>query len=169
MADDGKFLSSAQILPDEIVKVISSCTNNYTPLSTNAGDKWYYRITDVTTGATDLIKHGDQYLQGQGVAGAGTDAGGTQLTIDGAADVVKWLFIQHTSLRDDGSTANADPVHLSLNAGASELSVDTDAITLASGDTLVLKLNCVTNNLHVEANSSNKVRCIVAAIINDAA
>ena len=89
MADDGKWLGSALILPDEISKVISSCSNTYAPIS--------------------------------------------------------W------------------------NAGASELSVDTDAITLASGDTLVLKLNCITNSLHVEANSSNKVRCIVAAIINNAA
>jgi hypothetical protein len=169
MADDGKYLSSAQILPDEISKVIASCSNNYTPVATGAGDKWYYRVTDVTTGATDLIKNGDAYLQGQGDAGAGTDAAGSQPTIDGAADKVKWLFIQHTSLRDDGATANSDPVHISLDAGASELSAATDAITLASGDTLVLKLNCVTNDLHVEANSSNKVRCIVAAIINDAA
>ena len=169
MADDGKYLGSAQILPDEIASVISSCSYNYTPAATNAGDKWYYRITDVTTGSTDLIKSGDQYLQGQGAAGAGTDAAGTQLTIDGAADKVKWLFIQHTSLRDDGSTSNTDPVHISLDAGASELSAATDAITLASGDTLALKLNCVTNDLHVEANSSNKVRCIVAAIINNAA
>tara|TARA_R110002050_G_scaffold85968_1_gene183180 strand:- start:351 stop:860 length:510 start_codon:yes stop_codon:yes gene_type:complete len=169
MADDGKWLGSALILPDEISKVISSCSNTYAPTATNAGDLWYYRITDITTGATDLIKNGDAYLQGQGAAGAGTDAGGTQLTIDGSADVVKWLFIQHTSLRDDGVTSNTDPVHISLNAGASELSVDTDAITLASGDTLVLKLNCITNSLHVEANSSNKVRCIVAAIINNAA
>ena len=167
MADDGKFLGSAQMLPDEIVRVVSGCTNNYTP--TNAGDKWYYRITDITTGATDLIKSGDAYLQGHGDSGAGTDAAGTQPTIDGANDVVKWLFIQHLSLRDDGSTSNTDPVHISLNGQASELSADTDAITLASGDTLVLKLNCITNNLHVEANSSNKIRCIVAAIINDAA
>lgn len=169
MADDGKFLGSAQMLPDEIVRVVSGCTNNYTPTSTNAGDKWYYRITDITTGATDLIKSGDAYLQGHGDSGAGTDAAGTQPTIDGANDVVKWLFIQHLSLRDDGSTSNTDPVHISLNGQASELSADTDAITLASGDTLVLKLNCITNNLHVEANSSNKIRCIVAAIINDAA
>ena len=167
MADDGKFLGSAQMLPDEIVRVVSGCTNNYTP--TSAGDKWYYRITDITTGATDLIKSGDAYLQGHGDSGAGTDAAGTQPTIDGANDVVKWLFIQHLSLRDDGSTSNTDPVHISLNGQASELSADTDAITLASGDTLVLKLNCITNNLHVEANSSNKIRCIVAAIINDAA
>ena len=169
MADDGKFLGSALILPDEIAKVVSECSNNYVPLATNAGDKWYYRVTDVTTGAEDLIKRGEAFLQGQGNAGAGTDTGGSVLTIDGAADKVKWLFIQHTSLRDDGATANLDPVHISLNAGASELSADTDAITLATGDTLVLKLNCISNSLHVEANSSNKVRCIVAAIINDAA
>ena len=88
MADDGKFLSSGQILPDEISKVVSSCTNNYTPVATNAGDKWYYRVTDVTTGATDLIKNGDAYLQGQGDSGAGTDAAGTQPTINGSADKV---------------------------------------------------------------------------------
>ena len=169
MADIGKIVGSAQILPDEIVSIVANCSYNYTPVATNAGDLWYYRVTDVTTGATDLIKNGDQFLQGYGAAGAGTDAAGTQLTIDGSADKVKWLFIPHTGLRDDGSTANSDPVHISLDAGASELSADTDAITLANGDTLVLKLNCVTNDLHVEANSSNKVRCIVAAIINNAA
>ena len=169
MADDGKFLSSAQILPDEIVKVISSCTNNYAPTSTNAGDKWYYRITDVTVDDEDLIKHGDAFLQGQGDSGAGTDTGGSVLTIDGAADKVKWLFIQHTSLRDDGSTANTDSVYITLDGNTGDTTAATDAIILNSGDTLVLKLNCVTNDLHVEANSSNKIRCIVAAIINDAA
>ena len=169
MADEGKFQGSGLILPDEIAKVLSSCSYNYTPAATNAGDKWYYRIIDVTTGSTDLIKSGDAYLQGQGNAGAGTDAAGTQPTIDGANDKVKWLLVQHTGLRDDGTTSNSDPVHISLDAGASELSAATDAITVANGDTLVLKLNCVTNDLHVEANSSNKVRCIVAAIINDAA
>ena len=167
MADEGKQLSSVQILPDEIAKVIGSCSYNYTPAATGAGDKWYYRITDVTTSAQDLIKSGDAFLQGQG-NNSGVDAGGTALTINGAADKVKWLFIQHTGTRETGVTNN-DDVHISLDAGASELSADTDAITLASGDTLVLKLNCVTNDLHVEANSSQKVRCIVAAIINDAA
>ena len=169
MADDGKFLSSVQILPDEIVKVISGCSCNYTPTATGAGDKWYYRITDVTTGATDLIKNGDAYLQRQGNAGAGTDAAGTQTTIDGSADKVKWLFIQHTSLRDDGTTTNNDDVYITLDANTGDTTAATDAIILGTGDTLVLKLNCVTNDLHVEANSSNKVRCIVAAIINDAA
>ena len=169
MADDAKFQGSALILPDEIAKVISSCTNNYAPLSTNAGDKWYYRVTDVTVNDEDLIKHGDAFLQGQGDAGAGTDTGGSVLTIDGTADKVKWLFIQHTGLRDDGSTANSDPVYVTLDANTGDTTAATDAITLANGDTLVLKLNCVTNDLHVEAGSSNKVRCIVAAIINDAA
>ena len=167
MSDTGKQLSSIQILPDEITKVIGSCSYNYTPTATGSGDKWYYRITDVTVGATDLIKSGDAYLQGTGNA-AGTDADGTVTTINGTTDKVKWLFIQHTGTRETGAVNN-DPVHISLDGGASELSAATDAITLASGDTLVLKLNCVTNDLHVEANSSNKVRCIVAAIINDAA
>ena len=169
MADDGKFLGSAQVLPDEIVKVLSSCSYNYTPLSTNAGDKWYYRVTDVTVDDEDLIKHGDAFLQGQGNAGAGTDSGGSVLTIDGANDKVRWLFIQHTSLRDDGATLNSDSVMITLDGNTGDTTAATDAITLASGDTLVLKLNCITNDLNVEANSSNKVRCIVAAIINDAA
>tara|TARA_R100000234_G_scaffold119231_2_gene101591 strand:+ start:32 stop:541 length:510 start_codon:yes stop_codon:yes gene_type:complete len=169
MADDAKWLGSVQILPDEITKIISNCNNNYAPSSTNAGDKWYYRITDITVDDEDLIKNGDAFLQGQGNSGAGTDTGGTQATIDGSADKVKWLFIQHTGLRDDGSTSNTDDVYITLDGNTGDTTTATDAIILSNGDTLVLKLNCVTNDLHVEANSSNKVRCIVAALINDAA
>jgi hypothetical protein len=169
MADIGKIVGSAQILPDEIVSIVANCSYNYTPTSTNAGDLWYYRVTDVTIDDEDLIKSGDQFLQGYGTAGAGIDAGGTQLTINGATDKVKWLFIQHTGVRDDGSTPNSDPVYITLDANTGDTTLATDAIILANGDTLVLKLNCVTNDLHVEANSSNKVRCIVAAIINNAA
>ena len=71
MADEGKLVSSAQILPDELVRIISSITYTYTPV---AGDAWYYRLTNVPiTSPVDLIKIGDSYLQGSTTA-AGTDA-----------------------------------------------------------------------------------------------
>tara|TARA_Y100000593_G_scaffold91576_1_gene180795 strand:+ start:4241 stop:4768 length:528 start_codon:yes stop_codon:yes gene_type:complete len=174
MADQGKLIGTAQILPDELVTIISNTTYSYTP---GSGDKWYYKLTDVTTSDEDLIKSGGPFLQGQGTS-AGRDTSEAFLTIDGANDKIKWLFIKHTGFRDDGTTANNDSVYISLDASTSNpiSTNDADCIEIGSGESLALKLNVITNSVHAEVataafagdSASNSVQCIVAAIINDA-
>ena len=175
MADTGKLVGTAQILPDELVRIISGITYSYTPA---AGDQWYYKLTNVTVNDEDLIKSGSSYLQGATTA-AGDDTAVAEATIDGAVDKIRWLFIKHTGFRDDGTTTNNDSVYLSLDASTSSpiSTTDGDCIEIGSGESIALKLNVITNSVHVEVATSafagdsagSKVQCIVAAIIKDAA
>ena len=175
MADDGKLIGSAQILPAELVTIITNTTYSYTPL---ANEKWYYKLTNVTVNDEDLIKSGSSYLQGATDA-AGDDTAVAEKTIDGAADKIKWLFIKHTGFSDDGTTTNNDSIYLSLDASTSSpiSTTDADCIEIGTGESIALKLNVITNSVHVEVatsafagdSASNKVQCIVAAIIKDAA
>ena len=86
MADDATISLTATILPDEISKTISG-SMTVTPDDTN--DKWYYKLTSVTTTSADLI------------AGNFTDYTAvdqdTAPTAVNTADKVKFLFIQNTS------------------------------------------------------------------------
>ncbi len=52
MADAATISVTATMLPDEIAKVI---TGSMTVTPTDANDKWYYKLTSVTTTSTDLI------------------------------------------------------------------------------------------------------------------
>ena len=52
MADDATITLKATLLPDEIAKVISG-SMVVTP--DDANDKWYYKLTSVTTTSADLI------------------------------------------------------------------------------------------------------------------
>ena len=52
MADDATISMSVTILPDEIAKTISG-SMTVTPDDVN--DKWYYKLTEVTTTSADLI------------------------------------------------------------------------------------------------------------------
>ena len=178
MADEGKLVSSAQILPDELVRIISGTTYAYTP---SAGDAWYYRLTNVPiTSPVDLIKIGDSYLQGSTTA-AGTDAASSAPVV-ATGDVVKFLFIKNTGYEHDGTTSITGSVYLSLNANTTgdlaEIAVgDNDIIEIGPGESLALKINCIVDDLHCEAGTpgfvtqalttSKKVQCIVAAILDD--
>jgi hypothetical protein len=52
MADDASITLTATILPDEIAKTISG---SMTVSPDDANDKWYYKLTAVTTTSADLI------------------------------------------------------------------------------------------------------------------
>ena len=95
MADIGKLIGSVQILPDELVTIITNTTYSYTP---TGSEKWYYKLTNVTINDEDLIKSGSTFLQG-GTTAAGDDTAVAEKTIDGAADKIRWLFIKHTGFR----------------------------------------------------------------------
>ena len=103
MADAASVSIQATVLPDEIAKTFAG-TITVTP--DDANDKWYYKLTSVTTTSADLI------------AGNFTDYTAvdqdTAPTAVNTADKVKFLFIQNTSTTDgiviclDGGTAAND-------------------------------------------------------------
>ena len=85
MADAASVTLSATVLPDEIAKTISG---SMTVTPADANDKWYYKLTAVSTASTDLM------------AGYFTDYTGvdddTAPTAVHTADKVKFLFIKNT-------------------------------------------------------------------------
>ena len=103
MADAASVSIQATVLPDEIAKTFAG-TITVTP--DDANDKWYYKLTSITTTSADLI------------AGNFTDYTAvdqdTAPTAVNTADKVKFLFIQNTSTTDgiviclDGGTAAND-------------------------------------------------------------
>ena len=168
MADIGKIIGSAQILPAEIVSIITNTTYSYTPTNANADDKWYYKITDVAVSIADLIS--GTFVQGFSAAKA---TGGTIAT----GDKVKFLFVKNLAVQADGTSASVSSVYLSLdgsstnNMGANVA----DCIEIGPNESLALKLNCTVGNLHAEAgnaafaadSSPTITQCIVAAILDD--
>ena len=89
MADDASVTISATILPDEISKTISG-SMTVTPDDTN--DKWYYKLTAVTTTSADLIA-------GRFIDYTAVDQD-TDMTAVSTSDKVKFLFIKNTSTAD---------------------------------------------------------------------
>ena len=89
MADAASVSIQATVLPDEIAKTFAG-TITVTP--DDANDKWYYKLTSVTTTSADLI------------AGNFTDYTAvdqdTAPTAVNTSDKVKFLFIQNTSTTD---------------------------------------------------------------------
>ena len=103
MADDATISLTATILPDEISKTISG---SMTVTPDDANDKWYYKLTAVTTTSADLIA-------GRFIDYTAVDQD-TDMTAVSTSDKVKFLFIKNTSTADgiviclDGGTAAND-------------------------------------------------------------
>ena len=98
MADDASITISATILPDEISKTISG---SMTVTPDDANDKWYYKLTEVTTTSADLIA-------GYFLDYTAVDQD-TAPTAVATGDKVKFLFVKNTS--------TADGIMLSIDAG----------------------------------------------------
>ena len=86
MADDATITLKATLLPDEIAKVISG-SMVVTP--DDANDKWYYKLTSVTTTSADLIA-------GNFIDYTAVDQD-TAPTAVATADKVKFLFVKNTN------------------------------------------------------------------------
>ena len=105
MADDATISISATLLPDEISRTISG---SMTVSPDDANDKWYYKLTAVTTTSADLIA-------GRFIDYTAVDQDTDQTAIT-TSDKVKFLFMQNTSSADgiyvcfDGGTAANDLV-----------------------------------------------------------
>ena len=100
MADDASVSIQATILPDEIAKTL---TGTMTVTPDDANDKWYYKLTSITTTSADLIA-------GRFLDYTAVDQDTDQTAVS-TSDKVKFLFIQNTSSSDgiyiclDGDTA----------------------------------------------------------------
>jgi len=172
MADDGKISMTATILPDEISKVLTGLTYSYTP-ATDDSEGWYYKIVDVTTSSGDLI--GAETFMQKGTSAAGVDVGASMPTV-ALTDEVKFLFIKHQSVTDDGSTGNtADSIYICFDGGAAAHD-NTDCVEIGPGESWAVKLNgCTRRNIHAisgqkaaAGTGGNKIQAVVAAIIKDA-
>ena len=114
MADAATISVTATMLPDEIAKTISG---SMTVTPTDANDKWYYKLTALTTTSAQLIA--GSFVNYTAIAPA---TGHTAIT---TSDKVRFLFVQNQSSGDglylcfDGATAVNTGVDMAF-VGASE-------------------------------------------------
>ena len=155
MADDATISISAKLLPDEISRVISG---SMTVSPVDANDKWYYKLTAVTTTSADLIA-------GRFIDYTAVDQDTDQTAVD-AADKVKFLFVQNQS--------SADGIYLCFD-GAAAVNSGVDNIFVGPLQTWFGRLpNTVVSSLHAISSDIGDVgdataNVIVAALIDDVA
>ena len=153
MADDASVSIQATILPDEIAKTL---TGTMTVTPDDANDKWYYKLTSITTTSADLIA-------GRFLDYTAVDQDTDQTAVS-TSDKVKFLFIQNTSSSDgiyiclDGDTAANDLV---------------DGIFIGPSQTFCGRFpNTTVGNIHAISSDiadagDASVTAIVCALIDD--
>jgi len=155
MADDATISISATLLPDEISKVISG-SMTVTPVDAN--DKWYYKLTAVTTTSADLIA--GSFLDYTAVD---QDTAPTAIT---TSDKVKFLFMQNQS--------SADGVYVCFDGGTAANDL-VDGVFIGPNQTWFGRLpNTTVANIHAISSDIADVgdataNVIVAALIDDVA
>ena len=153
MADDATVSISATILPDEISRVISG---SMTVSPDDANDKWYYKLTAVTTTSADLIA--GSFLDYTAVD---QDTAPTAIT---TSDKVKFLFMQNTS--------SADGVYVCFDGGTAANDL-VDGVFIGPNQTWFGRLpNTTVANIHAISSDIADVgdataNVIVAALIDD--
>ena len=155
MADAASVSIQATLLPDEIASTLSG---SISVSPDDANDKWYYKLTSVTTTSADLIA-------GYFLDYTAVDQD-TAPTAVHTADKIKFLFIQNTS--------SADGVVICLDGGtaANDLA---DGIFIGPSETFCARLpNVTVANLHAISSDiadagDASANVIVAALINDVA
>ena len=155
MADDATISISATLLPDEISRVISG---SMTVSPDDANDKWYYKLTAVTTTSADLIA--GAFLDYTAVD---QDTAPTAIT---TSDKVKFLFMQNTS--------SADGVYVCFDGGTAANDL-VDGVFIGPNQTWFGRLpNTTVANIHAISSDIGDVgdataNVIVAALIDDVA
>ena len=155
MADAATITVTATMLPDEIAKTISG---SMTVTPDDANDKWYYKLTSVTTTSTDLIA--GSYVNYTAIAV------GTGHTAVATADKVKFLFVQNTS--------STDGIMISIDAGTAAFNL-ADGIFVGPSQTWYGRLpNVTVADLHAISSDIGDAgdataNIIVAALIDDVA
>ena len=178
--DKAAMTLSAALLPLEMRKTLSSLSMEYTPA--NNSEAWYSKLTTVSTSNKDLFVANafatSPTAGGSGTYGStrsGADTTNVINTITIANDLVKFLFIQHLSLRDDGTTGNtADSIYLTVD-GSAPACTDALSIEIGPGESWYCKMNVPATNIHVTSDpkafashdTSQTIQCYVAAIISD--
>ena len=155
MADAASVSIQATLLPDEIA---STRSGSISVSPDDANDKWYYKLTSVTTTSADLIA-------GYFLDYTAVDQD-TAPTAVHTADKIKFLFIQNTS--------SADGVVICLDGGtaANDLA---DGIFIGPSETFCARLpNVTVANLHAISSDiadagDASANVIVAALIDDVA
>ena len=155
MADAATISVTATMLPDEIAKTI---TGSMTVTPDDANDKWYYKLTSITTTSTDLIS--GSYVNYTAIAV------GTGHTAVATADKVKFLFVQNTS--------TTDGIMLSIDAGAAAYNL-ADGIFIGPSQTWYGRLpNVTVADLHAISSDIGdagdaSASAIVIALLDDVA
>ena len=155
MADAASVSIQATLLPDEIASTLSGSISGSPD---DANDKWYYKLTSVTTTSADLIA-------GYFLDYTAVDQD-TAPTAVHANDKLKFLFIQNTS--------SADGIVICLDGGtaANDLA---DGIFIGPSETFCARLpNVTVANLHAISSDiadagDASANVIVAALIDDVA
>ena len=153
MADDASVSFQATILPDEIAKTL---TGTMTVTPDDANDKWYYKLTSITTTSADLIA-------GRFLDYTAVDQDTDQTAVS-TSDKVKFLFIQNTS--------SADGIYIVLDGGTAANDV-ADGIFIGPSQTFVGRFpNTTVGNIHAISSDIGdagdaSVSAIVCALIDD--
>lgn len=155
MADDAIIASTNQLLPDEIAVTLDG---EMSVAPDDASDKWYYKLTSITTTSANLIA-------GSFLDYTAVDAATAPTAID-AADKIKFLFIKNQS--------DSDGIYIVLDGGTAAFNV-ADGIFIGAGqsfygrfpNTTVGNVNAISADIGDAGDAS--VTAIVAAIIEDVA
>ena len=155
MADAASVSIQATLLPDEIASTLSG---SISVSPDDANDKWYYKLTSVTTTSADLIA-------GYFLDYTAVDQD-TAPTAVHTADKIKFLFIQNTS------SADGSVICLDGGTAANDLA---DGIFIGPSETFCARLpNVTVANLHAISSDiadagDASANVIVAALIDDVA
>ena len=153
MADDATVSISATILPDEISRTISG---SMTVTPDDANDKWYYKLTAVTTTSADLIA-------GRFIDYTAVDQDTDQTAVS-TSDKVKFLFLLNTS--------SADGIYVCFDGGTAANDL-VDAVFVGANQTWFGRLpNTTVGNIHAISSDIGDAgdataNVIVAALIDD--
>ena len=153
MADDASVSIQATILPDEIAKTL---TGTMTVTPDDANDKWYYKLTSITTTSADLIA-------GRFLDYTAVDQDTDQTAVS-TSDKVKFLFIQNTS--------SSDGIYICLDGDTAANNL-VDGIFIGPSQTFCGRFpNTTVGNLHAISSDIGdagdaSVTAIVCALIDD--
>ena len=155
MADAATISVTATMLPDEIAKTI---TGSMTVTPTDANDKWYYKLTAITTTSAQLIA--GSFVNYTALAPA------TGMTAITTSDKVRFLFVQNVGATDgiylcfDGQTA--------VNSGVDMLFIGASETWFGQlPNTTVGNLTCISSV--IAGTGSGTTNAIVIALLDDVA
>ena len=153
MANAATISIQATMLPDEIAKTFSG---SMIVSPDDANDKWYYKLTEITTTSADLIA--GSYLDYTAVDQD------TAPTAVATGDKVKFLFVQNQS--------TTDGIMLSIDAGTAVNSL-ADGIFIGPSQTWFSRLpNVTVADLHAISSDIGDVgdasaNAVVIALLDD--